>query len=321
MNCKTILYILIVWISATLVGIAQVDLYFGSDSTAFELGSPFSVQLTLRFDPETDFRGPFPDLKESIDFDLEILESGSWDTISVEPLIVLTRNWTLMAFDTGTLMLKTMPLPYTYNFIPDTATAKDYPINIYVTPNDQQELYPIKDLERTPVKSWNWLWVLGIIMLAIIIALLIRHYYLNKKNRKIPEPEAPTVPQIRPLDKAILALEELRPKIDSRLFPEETFYVELSKIIKGYLQERTHNNVTGWTSTETLDFFKKILSVSSLRTLKALLNQSDMVKFANASTEEEAREAAIRISIDWLKSTDPTLWRQTQYPSSEKNPS
>lgn len=315
MNCKTILYILFGWISAPLVGTAQVDLSFGSDSTAFELGSPFSVQLTLRFDPETDFRGPLPDLKESIDFDVEILEAGSWDTISVEPLIVLTRNWTLMAFDTGTLLLETMPLPYTYNFIPDTATAKDYPLRIYTAPNDQEELYPIKDLERTPVKSWTWLWILGIILLAIVIVLLFRYYYLKKKNRKVPEPEAPAVPQIRPLDKAIIALEDLRPKIDSNLFPEEIFYVELSKIIKLYLQERTHNKVTGWTSTETTDFFSKILSAQSLRTLRALLNQSDMVKFANASTEEETREAAIRISIDWLKSTDPTLWRQNQNPS------
>ena len=304
-----------------ITGTSQVELSFSGDSTAIEMGSPFSVQLTLRFDPETTFQGSFPDLNDSIGFDIEIMEAGPWDTIAVEPLIVMSRNWTLMAFDTGTLLLETMPLPYTYNFISDTAIAKDFPLNIFAAPTDQEELYPIKDLERTPVKSWIWLWILGLVMLATVIILLIRYYYLRKKNRKIPEPEAPALPQIRPLDKAILALENLRPKVESRLFPEDTFYVELSKIIKQYLQERTHNNVTGWTSTETIDFFSKILSAQALRTLKALLNQSDMVKFANASTEEETRKTAIRISIDWLKSTDPTLWRQNQQPSSEKNPS
>lgn len=321
MNCRTILYILIGWISATLVGTAQVDLSFGSDSTAFELGSPFSVQLTLRFDPETNFRGPLPDLKESIDFDVEILEAGSWDTTAVEPLIVMSRNWTLMAFDTGTLLLETIPLPYSYNFIPDTAIAKDFPLNIYVAPNDQEELYPIKDLERVPVKSWTWLWILGLVMLTVVVFLLIRHYYLKKKNRPQPESLAPMIPQIRPIDKAIDALENLRTKTHSDAMPEDTFYIELSKIIKIYLQERTLNNITGWTTTETLDFFSKILSAYSLRTLKALLNQSDMVKFARANTEEDTRKSAINISIDWLKSTDPTLWRQNQHPSSEKNPS
>jgi len=319
MKGKAILYTIICWFVTVLTANAQVDLSFSADSTEIEIGSPFSLTLTLRFDPETTFRNAFPDLQLPEDFDVEIMKAGDWDTMAIEPLVVLTRRWSLMAFDTGTLQLETLPLAYVYNLIPDRATAKPFPLKIFASDTEQSDLYPIKDLERIKVKSWTWLWVLGILMLGVVIFLLARYYYLKNKHRTPPPTEAPVIPQIRPIDKALQALEEMRPKIDSRLYPEELFYVELSKVIKEYLQARTHHRVTGWTSTETLDFFGRILTDHSRETLKALLNQSDLVKFAQANTEEEIRASAIHIAMAWLKKTDPTLWRESRTSSSEKD--
>lgn len=136
----------------------------------------------------------------------------------------------------------------------------------------------IKDI-HLPVEFplWGWI-VLGILLLGIMAGVLL--WFLNK--RKLPIKEmVPRVTQL-PSEIALEALENLVQKNypNQGLFNE--YYIDLSDIVRRYLENRFSIKAPEMTTEEFLFFANSGATLSETQKifLKDFLNGCDMVKFA-----------------------------------------
>ncbi len=150
----------------------------------------------------------------------------------------------------------------------------------------------IKDI-KSPLDipmQWMWLWiVLGVIaVVAVIICLIVLYFRRSRVQGTL---------QRTPLsawEKAYARLENLRlKKIMDRHFLKP-FYIELSDIIRHYLEERFLIKAPEMTTEEFLDSLKNspALSDTQQQILRNFLSICDMVKFAqHSSSTAEAEES------------------------------
>ncbi len=137
---------------------------------------------------------------------------------------------------------------------------------------------------------WMWLWVL----LAVIFVLAFFTWFVFwflKQPRQEKEME---VPFIAPWERAYKRLENLRLKNLIERTYLKPFYIELSDIVRRYLEERFLIKAPEMTTEEFLDSLKTspVLNDVQRQTLKEFLYTCDMVKFAkHESSAFEAQKS------------------------------
>lgn len=151
----------------------------------------------------------------------------------------------------------------------------------------------IRDI-RPPVdipNQWMWLWVAlaTIAVVALLIWLGIR--YLKRPPKPIKEK---SIVSISAWDKAYARLENLRINRLIERADLKAFYIELSDIVRHYLEERFSLKAPEMTTEEFLGSLRYSMILNDLQkeTLKEFLLTCDMVKFAkHQPTVNEAQKS------------------------------
>jgi hypothetical protein len=152
--------------------------------------------------------------------------------------------------------------------------------------------------------------VAGLLLIALIV-LLVRRIRFPKKPKDVQ-----VTPAITPEEDALQGLDRLaaaRTALDPR-----AFYIQLTQILKQYLERRLEAPVLEMTSTETLAFVK-VHSWTSPHAvaLRDLVTSADLVKFGGSSDASNA-ERQIQLvreligRIDRLRRADLDRQAQTQ---------
>ncbi len=138
----------------------------------------------------------------------------------------------------------------------------------------------IKDV-KAPVdlpSAFVWVWV---VLAVILVTTAVVFLFLWLKKRPAQK-EKTEIPVVLPWDKAYQRLENLRLRkwIEQGYF--KPFYIELSDIVRHYLEDRFNIKAPEMTTEEFLSSLKNspALDNEQQQTLKEFLFTCDMVKFA-----------------------------------------
>ncbi|MGH9337289.1 MAG: hypothetical protein ACRD21_26375, partial [Vicinamibacteria bacterium] len=188
----------------------------------------------------------------------------------------------------------------------EVLTTKAIPVEVVTSlTSDVTDIHDIKDpVDLEVPRDLSLLWWLLAALLAAILA-----YLIYRKLRKEPESlRAPQwLPPLPPPDvEAETALERLASK---DLIPKgefAAFYTELSEIMKRYAGRRFEVPYLERTTYEVLgDLRQKKLATDVLTELRAILDASDMVKFAKLLPESSQAEKSFQLAHNWLEKTRP----------------
>jgi hypothetical protein len=238
----------------------------------------------------------FPVFENTITLGVEIINRT--EVLSSNDGKTLKQDYTITSFEDSLFIippfiikvdgkeLKTNPVKLeVVNFVPDST---------FLSKLDTTQQIPLADIKgplNTPLTFKELLarfWVvIAILFAGVLIYLLYR--VMKKKRRKIPISQV-MIPKIK-IPAHVTAIKQLDVLKASGKHKEENlnpFYIELSRIIRFYLEERFNIPALESTTFEIIHAFEKTgFSDQEMNSkLQELLSLSDMVKFAKNNPDE-----------------------------------
>jgi hypothetical protein len=206
------------------------------------------------------------------------------------------QQFTLIAFDSADLSLP--PLSVRFH-LGDTVSTNRLALKVVPTPAGAElsDLAPIRDIRRETVQWYDyWPWLLGGLLATGVLFWLSRKIKPQTKKAapvavSLPQPTAAPIPARQ---RALQQLDNLEQRQPWRNGQIREYYMELSLILRGYL-ERQHQfpaleSTTGeiMTAAPVLGFLP-----TQRQNLRELLDRSDLVKYAQTHPTEDFHKKAI----------------------------
>ena len=275
------------------------------DKTTIALGD----QTVLRF----AVVGPrasivtLPLLADTISSKIQIVEIGKPDTLvdkNDPSQHTISRAYTITSFEAGLHMIpafsfKTKDAELTTEALPleVTAVQVDTTKAIYDIKQPLAVYYSFADWLRD---YWYWI-VIGLIVLALLIGLV---YYLRKGRIVAPAVQRPKKPAV-PLHVATLnKLNELRDKKLWQMDMVKEYHVELTDILREYLEKRYGINALEQTSDEIIANTQHLdIAARDRDQLRQILMLADLVKFAKGSPGTADNEVSMNNAVDFVTAT------------------
>ncbi|WP_233896765.1 BatD family protein [Tenacibaculum piscium] len=280
------------------VAIAQSNkIHVEIDTTNIRIGEQFQYKISVN-ETENVIIPKLENLKG-----LEIVDSVKITNINNK----LVKKYILTGFDSGAFYI-----PQQQIFIKNQAYLTDsLLVNVATIAVDTTKIkkFPIKSILKEPYqyndfKHYIWWAIIALLLIASSI------YYFRSRKKKIL-PEENYQPEIPAYQEAVQKLHELDEKLLWQNNQTKKYYSELTEIVRNYIEKELKIPALEVTTNElisVLNDFKNINSIQTddktIHTLKKLLEESDLVKFAKskpiAHQIEQDRKDAENI-IDNLK--------------------
>lgn len=253
-------------------GYAQVSSKI--DTTSIRIGEQFNYEITV--DQTKDVR--FPKFEADSLNRIGVVTSHKIDSLKNQ----LIKKYTLTSFDSGRYVIPGQEI-----YIRDKRFLTDQVIiDVATVPVDtiKQPLYHIKEIQNEPYlfsDYLNYFW--GLIVLLIVIGVIL-YFVLRDKPT-----EEEIMSRIPPFDAAKQRLLELDKKELITQNKIKTYYVELTDIVRTFIEREMNIPALESTTDELLETIADFNSSSKLNIpsetmlkLKELLKEADLVKFAKS---------------------------------------
>ncbi len=304
---KLLLTFVLIAAGSTLWADPTVKLRMDVSPREITIGDPVRCNVTVIFSTSLQSlpllapaTGEF-ELLAMVPPEIKTLPSG--ETQMTYPVIMTT-------FSTGTLSLPSFVL----NFItPDgqRVEAKTQPLDIHVASllekhGDEGNLRPLKGTFN--FRSYFWLWLtMGLLALATLLYFGLRH--IKNKRRNTLETAGPPKPAEESAWEALQKLEDSDLRGSGQL---KEFYVQLSDILRTYLERRFHISSMERTTSELLIEIRRLeLPLDTTLILRVFIENSDLVKFAKFMPSDTAVEEDLNRVKQFITVTTP---QKTQEP-------
>ncbi len=254
----------------------------------------------------------FPKLTDTIVSKVQVVSINKPDTVydqTDRSAITVTQSYTITSFDAGTYTLPAFTIGS------ENGVVKTNEVTLQVETVKADTTKAIYDIKQPLSVSYtwldwlrdNWYWVAGpLAAIALIIGLII---YLRKRPKPAPVVKVvePTVPP------HIIAMNKLKELRDRKLWQQEQvkeYYIELSDIVREYLEKRYIIKTHEKTTDEILAGLRHIDIADENRSkLKQILTLADLAKFAKEKPLPAENEASLDMAIDFV-----SLTRQSEKP-------
>ncbi|MDC1217202.1 hypothetical protein N8131_03670 [Flavobacteriaceae bacterium] len=274
---------ILVYFSLTVLLWAQdkAELNVAVDSTQIKIGGQLNYTLQVKADSTAQVVFP----EQPIFTPFELLEESPIDTLRSQTHYLYTKRYSLIHFDSGNYFIpQQQVLVNGFSKIADLIPVRVNSVKVDTT---KQKLFDIKPLSQVK-KNYNRLIsrVLWGLVLALIVIGASYTYLFQKRKKELRERELP------PFDRAI---EELKALESEKPFEQDEFklyYSRLTDVVRRYLEEEAKIDALESTSEElliklemrkgegTLD-----LDFTTLKSLREVLKNADLVKFAKSMPE------------------------------------
>ena len=251
------------------------------DTTTVKIGEQLNYILQIKADstaqvlfPEQPLFAPF-----------ELLEESPVDTLRTQAHYLYTKKYALIQFDSGNYFIpQQQVLVNGFSKIADIIPIR---VNTIVVDTTQQKLYDIKPLEEV-AKNYDTLisQLLWGLLFAFVLGSVLYGYLFQKRRKELRDQERP--PFDRALDE-LKALEKETPLVQEEY---KIYYSRLTDVIRRYLEEEAKIDALESTSEELLvklemrkDAGTLDLELSTLKRLREVLQNADLVKFAKSTPE------------------------------------
>ena len=274
---------ILVYFSLTVLLWAQdkAELNVAVDSTQIKIGAQLNYTLQVKADSTAQVVFP----EQPIFTPFELLEESPIDTLRSQTHYLYTKRYSLIHFDSGNYFIpQQQVLVNGFSKIADLIPVRVNSVKVDTT---KQKLFDIKPLSQVK-KNYNRLIsrVLWGLVLALIVIGASYTYLFQKRKKELRERELP------PFDRAI---EELKALESEKPFEQDEFklyYSRLTDVVRRYMEEEAKIDALESTSEElliklemrkgegTLD-----LDFTTLKSLREVLKNADLVKFAKSMPE------------------------------------
>ncbi len=180
-----------------------------------------------------------------------------------------------------------------------------------------EDIRDITDVAEFP-RSW-WPWVLLFLLLAAAIAA-----WFWYRRRQTDEAEAaPAPPPVPPVDVALERLTRLE-AIDLRALPDvKSYYVELADILRTYFGQRANVPALEATTRELVEKLTRLradrpVPRALIRDLHDILDQSDLVKFADIQPVVDRTRAILKQTRETVEKTEAAYRAAEQAAQAER---
>lgn len=249
----------------------------------------------------------FPLIKDSIG-KIKIVNGPKQDSVldKNDPANkTVIQNYTITSFDEGTDTIPPLEL--------HTAAGvfKTGMIKLQIKPvlvDTTKVFYDIKQPFVVSYTFWDWLrdhWLLVVIILvAILIAIAITWYLKNR-------PKGTIIKKAVPLTIDATALNKLSALQDKKLWQQnevKLYYIELTDILREYLEKRYHIQAHEQTTGDIISALEdKDMPMGNKDNLQQLLTVADLVKFAKEQPSAAKNEQIMEDAIAFIKQTREEL--------------
>ncbi|PQB08475.1 hypothetical protein BST83_16095 [Polaribacter filamentus] len=231
---------------------------------------------------------------------LEVIDSVKVDTLNT----MLIQKYVLTGFDSGAYYI-----PQQQVFIRNQAYLTDsLLINVATVAIDTTKVkkYPIKTIKAEPYTFDDFKIYIYLLLAALAIIGFWIYWFVIRK-RKIEE-DKPTYKVLPPYEEAIFKLNELDEKLLWQNNKVKEYYSELTEIVRGYIERELKVPALEKTTDEIVEMLKDFNEAQTINTsketikkLKELLQEADLVKFAKSKPlsleiEEDRKDAQDIIS-------------------------
>nr|WP_240561383.1 hypothetical protein [Tenacibaculum aquimarinum] len=226
---------------------------------------------------------------------LEVVDSTKIDTVKNS----LIRKYILTGFDSGAFYI-----PQQQVFIKNQAFLTDsLLVNVATVAVDTTKVkkFAIKGIKSEPYQFDDFKNLIYWILAALIVIGLLVYYFFFRKKKE--EEELIIVPTLAPFEEAMEKLQQLDEKLLWQNNHVKKYYSELTDIVRGYIERELNIPALESTTDEVIDTlvdFNNIKSIETsketIKTLKGLLQEADLVKFAKSKPmaleiEEDRKDA------------------------------
>ncbi|MBI9037476.1 MAG: hypothetical protein JEY97_05015 [Bacteroidales bacterium] len=305
MNLKNLLFLLLI-IGGKLIYAQSTYVSADLDSTAILIGDQINLNLKASFPANNKVY--WPQIKDTITKDIEIIEQSKIDTIFSDDKThkTLLQKIKITSFDSG--FYEIPPFRFEYSK-PDDSTKfslETYPLylEVYTIVVDTTKgIFPIKGPVKAPFTFKEILpWIIGGAIALLLIAFLI--YFLIKRKKHEPLFKAKPKPKLPPHIIALNALENLRKEKLWQSGKTKAYHTILTDIIRKYLDERFGINAIEMTTDEILSAVKNLHISNELKVkLKEMLILADLVKFAKEKPLPAQQDLSLINAIAFVRET------------------
>jgi hypothetical protein len=278
-----ILFILLLILVAGSAGAQRIKATAKLDSTNILLGD--QVKLFLEIDHPKDVKVVFPNVPDTIQSLIEVLNRSGIDTFELdnEAFQKQIQSYTITCFDSGSYRIPPYWFKIDINGLVDSIPSNGVTLNVYSMqidttkgPTDIKMPYdaPLTLKEVTP-------YILGAILIGAIVFLILYSIKRKKSNKPIfVRPEKPKEPA------HIVALRELDRIKSEKIWQQgktKQYYSEVTEALRVYIEDRFGIPAMEQTSDETIESFnarKNLISDKCFTNLSQILKLADLVKFA-----------------------------------------
>lgn len=274
------------------------------EKASIPIGDQTSLKLSITF-PAKDSVS-FPVLKDTIG-KLQIVKIGKADTSFANNDLnteTISKNITVTSFDAGAYLIPA------YDFKTKSGVFKTEPVQLQVTDVKVDTTKAIYDIKQPILVKYTWVdWlkdngtvvsVTAIIVLAIIGLIV----YLKTRPKKVVAAPVEVKVIIPAHQLALTALNTLR---DKKLWQQgqvKEYYIELSDIIREYLEKKYLIKASEQTTDEIFAAIKYMeISQVNRNILRQLLILSDLVKFAKEKPLPAENELSMDNAVAFVTNT------------------
>lgn len=279
------------------------------------IGDPLT--LTLRVEATKGVEVLMPEFGDALDH-FAIVDFGASEEIGSEGQTILTHRYQLQSSRSGEHVIP----PIMVEFVDrrDGAKLAPEPFDAYELLTERLQ-FEVKSLlpqsataelnpplgELPPLHSGRnprWLWVVALLIVIVVLPFVLRSYLASRRKAR----------QHSAYEIAFARLDRLWDM--PRDTPEEVdaFYVELSAIIRRYLEDRFQLRAPERTTEEFLGMVSRSpdLSREHQVLLRDFLRQADLVKFANYLPPGTAMDESVEAARRFLQETRHSAEELTQ---------
>lgn len=253
------------------------------DTTNIRIGEQFEFKITVNDTANVII----PKLEKLTG--LEIIEDKKIDTLKNQ----LIKKYILTGFDSGAYYIPQQQIFIRQRLhLTDSLLIKVASVKVDTT---KQKMFPIKAIQSEPYQFDDFKPYLWYALIALIIIGLILYFTLRKKKEVEEEVIVPALP---PFEEAIQKLHELDEKLLWQNNQIKEYYSELTEIVRGFIERELKVPALESTTDELIDILtdfndSKAISTTkeTIKKLRDLLREADLVKFAKSKPISEQIEA------------------------------
>ena len=274
----------------------QVEAYVSADSVT--VGERFTLSIVATHAATEVPTFPEPIIDDSLFGDLEVISQVARESYldDARPGVRVDS----VVYEVATFALDTAfvpSIPVRFSADADSFLLATAPLTVGVrslVPPDAAGIRDLAPLAEFPRPVWPYV----LLALGVLIAAALLWYYLrSRKNADAPTAPVPSVPEVTPYEEALRRLQALERTELADPATVKPFYVELSELLRTYLERRLDVGALEMTTRELVTTLRAERSRAALprevvtRT-KWVLDLADLAKFADVRPEaEQGRQA------------------------------